>query len=271
VWFKPTDTSFASENEVASGPLISGVDNRGKRWGLYISGHRGGTANQGVGSNLTSTTLQHIRPSYIYHNGNGYTRKTIDITNGGLQIRRTEWTNLILKVTSNVVDFRAGSTGDGMRFQRWRTTDGIVQFHDETNMISLTGGANLPADATNYVNNVRSLASSSPPGGAAPAQLPPDLSDGKPKTNSLFIGLSTIRRQDIIDTWTDLKGNTSGSETLVCGTDDGAGVSDNSDSGVNTYGNNLWLHETALANVAIFNYSLSDSECDEIFAGRGVW
>jgi hypothetical protein len=31
------------------------------------------------------------------------------------------------------------------------------------------------------------------------------------------------------------------------------------------------LHETALANVAIFNYALPDSDCDAIFAGRGVW
>ena len=272
VWFKPTDTSFANEDEVASGSLVSGVDKRGYRWGLYITGHRGGSANSGQASNLTSTLFQHIRPQYIYHNGSNYTRKTIHVVNGGLQIKRTSWTNLILKVTDGVVDFRAGSTGTGLRFQRWHRTNNTVQTHDETSMISLTSGTNLPAnesDQTNYWNNARSLVSASV--NAEPAQLPPDLSDGDPKTNSLFIGLSTIRRSNIIDTWTDLSGNESGSETLVCGTDDGAGASNNSGSGVNTYGNNLWLHETALANVAIFNYALPDSDCDAIFAGRGVW
>jgi len=260
VWFKPTDTSFAGDSEVASGPLVSGVDKRGYRWGLYISGTRGLTGS--------STLWQQIRPSYIYHNGSGYTRKTIGITNGGLQVQKLTWTNLIVKVTSNVVDFRAGNS-TALRFQRWHTGTGAVQSHDESSMISLTGGSNLPANASNYVNNVRSLATSSV--SALPAQLPPDLCDGNPKTNSLFIGLSTIRRSDIIASWTDLTSNTSGSATLACGTDDGAGASNDSDSGVNTYGNNLWLHETALANVAIFNYALPDSDCDEIFASRGVW
>ena len=265
VWFKPTDTSFGGDSEVASGPLVTGVDKRGYRWGLYISGARGLTGN--------STLWQQIRPSYIYHNGSGYTRKTIGITNGGLQIQRTAWTNLIVKATDGVVDFRAGSSGN-LRFQRWHTGTGAVQTHDESSMISLTSGSNLPADATDYVNNVRSLATSSV--SALPAQLPPDLCDGNPKTNSLFIGLSTIRRSDIIASWTDLTSNTSGSATLACGTDDGLNLSSDSTSNIignggNPYTNNLWLHKTALANVAIFNYALPDSDCDEIFAGRGVW
>ena len=264
VWFKPTDTSFGGDTEVANGPIISGVDNRGKRWGLYISGKRGGTSG-------TSTLWQQFRPSYIYHNGSAYTRKTISITNGGLQVKRGEWTNLIVKVTNNGVAFRAGNGDSGLLFQHWHNTTGAHRTHYETNMISLVGGSNLPTDSTNYPNNVRSLHTSAPPGGAPPAQLPPDLSDGDPKTNSLFIGLSTIRREGVIGSWTDLTSNTSGNVDLMSGTDDGHGSGSPSTSDGNPYRNNLWLNRTALANVAIFNYSLSNSECDKIFAGRGVW
>jgi hypothetical protein len=178
VWFKPTDTSFASDAEVASGPLISGVDSGGKFWGLYISGKR------------NNTTYQYFRPSYIYYDGSNYKLATVNITVGGLQVQKGTWTNLIVKVTDGVVDFRAGNTTH-IRFKHYPNAGGAARTHDETGMVSLTSGSNLPSNASGYPNNVRSLSSATVT--MVKAQLPPDLSDGVPKTNSLFIGLSTIR------------------------------------------------------------------------------
>ena len=256
VWFKPTDTSFASDAEVASGPLISGVDNGGKFWGLYISGKR------------NNTTYQYFRPSYIYYDGSNYKLATVNITVGGLQVQKGTWTNLIVKVTDGVVDFRAGNTTH-IRFKHYPNGGGTARTHDETGMVSLTGGSNLPSNASGYPNNVRSLSSETVT--LVKAQLPPDLSDGVPKTNSLFIGLSTIRRSILKDVWSNLTGNSSGAVDLVVGTNDGVTNTDDATTNSNTIANNVWLFKTALCNVSIFNYALPDSECDKIFAARGVW
>jgi hypothetical protein len=99
------------------------------------------------------------------------------------------------------------------------------------------------------------------------------------KTGMCFIGVSTIKNLETVHSsgdsdalftihYTDVTGSTQGNHAGVCGTLD----SYESYAGGGLAGTeNVYFWNGSLSEVGVFNYALSESECEEIYAARGVW
>tara|TARA_R100000231_G_scaffold11397_1_gene13513 strand:+ start:214 stop:504 length:291 start_codon:yes stop_codon:yes gene_type:complete len=94
-----------------------------------------------------------------------------------------------------------------------------------------------------------------------------------------FIGVSTIKNLETVHSsgdpdalftihYTDVTSSSQGNHAGVCGTLDsyesyaGGGLAATE---------NVYFWNGALSEIGVFNYALSQSECEEIYAARGVW
>jgi len=251
-WFKPSETSFADNNRIASGPIISGRDKNNRNWGLFLFGSR------------TSSSEQTISFAMAYHDGSNHKIARNKVNDGGIKITDNAWTNIIVTKSGTTITMRAGNSE---RLRGYNYNQNANQ--DTTSMINLgsgvfnTGNVRSLETVTAQHNNTANL---------------PEFLGGTVKTGMCFIGLSTIKNLETIFAvdvdelftghYTDVTSSSQGDHAGVCGTVDssasytGGGIAS---------GENLYLFNCGLSEVAVFNYALTQSECEEIYAARAVW
>ena len=251
-WFKPSETSFANNNAIASGPIISGRDKNNRNWGLFLFGSR------------TSSSEQTISFAMAYHDGSNHKIARNKVNDGGIKITDNAWTNIIVTKSGTTITMRAGNSE---RLRGYNYNQNANQ--DTTNMINLgsgvfnTGNVRSLETVTAQHNNTANL---------------PEFLGGAVKTGMCFIGLSTIKNLETIFAvdvdelftghYTDVTSSSQGDHAGVCGTMDSSASYTGGGIGA---GENLYLYNCSLSEVGIFNYALSQSECEEIYAARAVW
>jgi len=268
VWFKPSaSSSFTDDGQVASGPLITGIDAGNRPWGLYLLGKNSAATGSGT------TDWQQIAFAFTYQRENGDYRVVYnDVDEGGIRIHRTDgWTNIIVSKTSDdTILMRCGNSGaDGLRFGTSQSGS-----EDVTTMIDLLSGTQGSSDevALSAVTGTIDLSETE----FKTSALGADLGDD-PEANATFVGLSI---HENMNKWTWSGGpaygafriyadeaGSGGDIDLLCGTYDGT----NGYEKATTSTNIQWLWNTYLSDVAIFDHALSATEMDEIFASRSVW
>jgi len=252
-WFKPSDTSFANNNEICSGPIITGRDKNDRNWGLYLFGSR------------ISNSDQTISFAMAYHDGSNHKIARNKVADGGIKITDNAWTNVIVTKSGTTISMRAGNS-ERLRGYNYS----LSANQDTTSMINLglgtfgSGNARSLETTTANHNNTATL---------------PQFQGGVVKTGMCFIGVSTIKNLETVHSsgdsdalftihYTDVTGSTQGNHAGVCGTLD----SHESYAGGGLAGTeNVYFWNGSLSEVGVFNYALSESECEEIYAARGVW
>ena len=247
-WFKPSATTFSSEDAVCSGPIITGRDKNDRNWGLFLFGARVGT------------NYQTMRFAMRWHDGSNAKVSTHNITEGGLQIQQNGWTNIIVTKSGGTITMRAGNSVLIRIDDHDSTSTSVLSMID---LGSGTTGNETRSSSTVTANsdNTASL---------------PEFLGGTVKTGMCFIGVSTIKNIETMMTNTQLfsqhynnvTGASSGYLAGRCGTTDSA-VSYTGGGILGT--ENVYFWNGALSEIGVFNYALSQSECEEIFAARAVW
>tara|TARA_R110002020_G_scaffold79096_5_gene198465 strand:+ start:393 stop:7007 length:6615 start_codon:yes stop_codon:yes gene_type:complete len=237
-WFKCTDGAHANNGEISSGPLVTGNDVNGKVWGLFLMGDRE-SGNQ----------YQRVRFAFMYHNGTNWTikRNTVTGTGATVLIRDNAWNNVIVtKTGTDTVKIFLGSHS------------GIYFKSGETNVTSLT---NLFSGSVDSVTrSAVSTTTSTNQAGVLPHHY-----GASPAASTCFIGLSTIKKLETLGFMSD---------SFKCGTNNGEdSLGATATTGVENYTSNqiVWLFNTRLSEVAIFNHALVASERTELFDSVEVW
>ena len=236
-WFKCTDGSQSNNGDISSGPLITGSDVNGKVWGLFLMGDHDGTV------------YQKVRFAFMYHNGTNWTikRNTVTGTGATVLIRDNAWNNVIVtKTGTDTVKIFLGSH------------NGIYFKSGGTNVTDLT---NLFSGSMNAVTrSAVSTETSTNQAGVLPHHY-----GASPAASTCFIGLSTIKNLETLGFMSD---------SFKCGTNNGEdSLGASATTGVANYGGNeiVWLFNTRLSEVAIFNHALVASERTELFDSVEVW
>ena len=252
-WFKPSDTSFADNNEICSGPIISGRDKNDKNWGLYLFGSR------------IDNTYQTISFAMAYYDGSNHKIVRNKVTDGGIRITDNGWTNIIVTKSGTTITMRAGNS-EHLRSRNHSTSSNV----DVTTMVDLGSGSF-------YSGNNRTLETVTANHNSNTSL--PDFLGGAVKTGMCFIGVSTIKNLETVHSsgdpdalfvihYTDVTGSSEGNHAGVCGTLDSA---ESYAGGGLATAENVYLWNGALSEIGVFNYALSQGECEEIFAARAVW
>ena len=237
-WFKATDQAHANDSQVGSGPIITGMDVNGKVWGLFL-----------LGKFVSGNVYQEARFAFMFHNGTNWSIKRNTVTGSGakLKIDDDKWCNIIVtKTGTDTVTMHLGSPG-GIEFKNSGTA--------VTTLVNLGGGS------TNSIT--RSIVSTTT-NTDQKANIPVHLGTAV-YAGSCYIGLSTIKNLEALGFFTD---------GTLCGTHDG--VKSLAADGT-TYKENYagtyksWLFNVQLAEVAVFNHKLTDTEKSEIYNSIGVW